>query len=735
MNSLKKDINEYEGDNERIRVYLKIKPSNPSDKIFYNVSKDKKIFSLLDNITIDDNKKAKKIEINKIFTHSDENSYIYEEIMLNCIKNSLDGESFTFISYGDSNSEKHQLIIGNPDSYENINNRGIFPRLLDSYLNKIDSNEILSDTISLNVSYIMINNNNLFDLTQLMGIDNKILEKITKDDLIKKYSKEIKFDKINFNYLKNIKKTQVETANDSLFFLLQILNLLYKLEESSTHFLTWSYFIIIIYVTDNNGKTISTLSFIILPGNEILLNRFARIKSFLGTEKKEFLNMTLKNHANEYFFSMEDILAYLDFKSLNNENEKEQEKDINKNNEDNKNKKAEKNKKYEIKSKLFHIMGNVSFDVNDKDAQFYRRYIIIGSFFGNSGNIANIKDTLYFLSLCKKFSGQKISNKIHNNFDSTFFNEKIKAKNEQIYDLESKLKTQEIKLNELNTLMENKEANLKALQENYKEQIKSLKNELGFRGDINHLLNENKNSDEYEYTLKIRNTMENNKLKNIKIEELKQQINTIEEVIKQLRTLLDIKGNDATMLDIVRSVREAKEKKREEMEIRNIVGKKIEELNNKNKTLENKIIGYKNEISLKKKIIIGLPEIFGRNMNIKNNMNCLEMKLNDKDNSLWFINNKKEEINRIKTEEKKEKNIVVDKYENILNQNKNAIKKIGNKLNNIVIDFQNERKGYLEELTNLYKCIINIIINYKKVFLSNCSIFVNKEKFDKIIDK
>ena len=45
--------------------------------------------------------------------------------------------------------------------------------------------------------------------------------------------------------------------------------------------------------------------------------------------------------------------------------------------------------------------------------------------------------------------------------------------------------------------------------------------------------------------------------------------------------------------------------------------------------LENKILGYKNEISLKKNILNGLPQIFGRNMNIKKNMNDLENKLNE----------------------------------------------------------------------------------------------------------
>ena len=586
MNTLKDDLNEYEEDNERIRVYLKIKPSNPSDKIFYNVSKDKKVLSLLDNITLDDNKKSKKITIDKIFTNKDENSYIYEEVMLNCVKNSLKGDNYTFIFYGDSNSEKHQLIIGTPDCYENINNRGLFPRLLDRYINKIDSNEILSDSISLNLSYIMINNNNLIDLTQLMGIENKVLEKLTKDDLIKKYSKDIRPDKNNLNLLKSIKKTPVETVNDPLFFLLQILNLFYKLEASSNHFLTWSYFIIILYVTDNDGKTVSTLSFIIIPGNEILLHRYAKRKSFFGVERKETaISMALKNNANECFFTIEDILACLDIKSLDIENDKDQEKEkgkdshnnikTNKVNDENKNKLIEKNKKHENKSKLFNLLGNLAFDTNDKNAQYYRKYVIIGSIFGNSGFITYTKDTLNFLLQCKKFSGQKITNKSHGNIDNAFFDEKLKAKNEQIYDLESKLKTQETKLNELNNIMDSKESNLKALQENYKEQIKSIKEELGFKGDINNLLNQNINSEEYEYTLKVRNTTENNKIKNIKIEELKQQINQIEIVIKQLRTLLDVKENDATMLDIVRSVREAKAKKREEMVLRNIAGERL----------------------------------------------------------------------------------------------------------------------------------------------------------------
>ena len=82
---------------------------------------------------------------------------------------------------------------------------------------------------------------------------------------------------------------------------------------------------------------------------------------------------------------------------------------------------------------------------------------------GNSGHITFTKDTLYFLTQCKKFSTKiKVSNKPQN-FDNTFFDEKLKAKNDQIYDLENKLKTQDTKMNELNDIMDSKDANIRVL--------------------------------------------------------------------------------------------------------------------------------------------------------------------------------------------------------------------------------------------------------------------------------
>jgi hypothetical protein len=460
-----------------------------------------------------------------------------------------------------------------------------------------------------------------------------------------------------------------------------------------------------------------------MPGNDILLHRFPKAKNILGTQRTDSISLNLKNNAYECYYTVEDILEHLDVKYLNAEQSNE---------------KFENNKKKEIKSKLFNIMGNIAFDINKKSVENFRKYIIIGSIYGNSGLITNIKDTLSFLSKCQKYSLQKVKNNIKESFfDTTFFKEKIKVKNDQIYDLESKVKSQEAKINELNSIMDSKEDNLKALQSIYKGQIELLKEELGFEGDINNLLKEDKNSEEYEFTLKIRNTIESNKLKNLKIEELKQQINKIEMSIEKLKNILDMRENNATMMEIIKTLKEAKIKKKKEIEMRNEVGNQIEDLMKQNKVLENKIMGVKNEINMKRELINQLPDIFTNNLNINKFKNKLDVKLNDikNDYSLKILGKSKEEIKKILNKENRESNMLINKYENISEQNKNEIINIGNKLNNINENHLIQKERYLDELVLLYKIIIHIIKLYRKSFIVNCSIFMNKEKFDKILRK
>lgn len=117
-------------------------------------------------------------------------------------------------------------------------------------------------------------------------------------------------------------------------------------------------------------------------------------------------------------------------------------------------------------------------------------------------------------------------------------------------------------------------------------------------------------------------------------------------------------------------------------------------------------------------------------------MEILETKTNDNEGTnKWFDNNNNEIINRIKTESNKEKYAIINKYENILNQNKNSIINQDKKLNNITSEFKAVKNKYLAELVLIYKSIINIINDYRKVFYNTNNIFINKEKFDKILMK
>ena len=109
-------------------------------------------------------------------------------------------------------------------------------------------------------------------------------------------------------------------------------------------------------------------------------------------------------------------------------------------------------------------------------------------------------------------------------------------------------------------------------------------------------------------------------------------------------------------------------------------------------------MGYKNEISLKKNILNRLPDIFISDINVKKNMNNLKIK-SDNDNSMkWFINNRKEEMKKIKAESFKEKNIIISKYRNFIIQTKEEIKCNGDKLSNVTTEYKKEKEVYLNEL-------------------------------------
>ena len=125
--------------NEKIKSFIKLEFSEIQKKDIYEIDKSKKYITIYNLETKDDiiEKKSYNFEFDKIFTNNDSNSYIYEEICLNCIKQSFEGISFNFISFGETNSNKFNLLFGKiKEDYNNINNHGIFIRYLRDLFDK-----------------------------------------------------------------------------------------------------------------------------------------------------------------------------------------------------------------------------------------------------------------------------------------------------------------------------------------------------------------------------------------------------------------------------------------------------------------------------------------------------------------------------------------------------------------------------------------------------------------------
>ena len=216
---------------ERLLVYLKVKEPVEKDKLYYNISEDKKLFSLYDKVIKDESSKTQKIELDKIFDDSETEEVIYNDICKYCIDDSMEGNNYTFISYGDSTSEKNELIVGNIKN----GTKGIYHLLLYYYFNNIKKNT----SLSLYLSFLMVNGSSLIDLYQLMK--KKSLESLTEKDLIKKYGKEININ--DKDLINSIKRIPCENVEEITKFLSSLFEYLKKQEEEEKSlFLSWSYF-------------------------------------------------------------------------------------------------------------------------------------------------------------------------------------------------------------------------------------------------------------------------------------------------------------------------------------------------------------------------------------------------------------------------------------------------------------------------------------------------------------
>ena len=689
-----------------IKIYLKVKEPLNDDKPYYNINIENNIFTLYDPIIKSPSEKSAIFEFDKIFTQNNENSYIYEEICRDSVNNALNGESITFISYGETSSDKINVIYGDyEDSYTNINNRGIFPRFLEQLISNINDNEEYKNNYSINLSYMLVNNIKVVDLSNYMG---KEISHLNEEQI---FNNGIYINKNNKDMLSSIKKVPTENVGDVVFFINKIFTLLEKLNDNSNyHLLSWSHFSFLVYITDNNGKNISNINFICLNGSEQLnlTKNNDNIINHSESKKKEVIKLT-KSTVDTQFTYDSIINSISNNGYINNieipENEIEDDTCL---------------------SKLTILLNKVSFGNKVKNIKFR----IIGSICPNTGFYNNVKDTLMFLFENKKIlrkknmlNMKKIINNNQNDKDNNNNKDNEKDQNkqkeleydhrkdDQIFELENKIKSQSKKISDLNDKINNKNEKILMLEKNYKKQVDVLKNYLNFNGDVNILLSGNEYTKEAKLARSIRDAKDNliyYKEKNI---ELEKQLKESKELVKKLRTQKEIKETDKTMLTYYSNLKNNKEAYEKEIKLKNQFSAEINKLQEMCENQKKIINELNKEIENKNKIIFGLPELMQKNSAENLNINNIKEDVKKK-----IENHFKKEISGIEKNHLNETKILKEKYENLLKQKDLIIKDNNNEINRINKNYENEVKNYSEEIIKLDEILMKIINEYKILF-------------------
>ena len=698
---------------DKIKAFIKLDYSELKVKDIYEVDESKKFITIY-NLDAKEKSKEKKsypFEFNKIFMNNDTNSYIFEEICLNCIKQIFEGISFSFISFGETKNDKFNLLFGKIDEdYNNINNHGLFIRYLKELIHK-------------NKKY-----NYNIKLTSIIIYEDKIIDLY---DFLNK-------NKNNFNFLKkainigkdmNIinKMNKFDISNDDdinkiILFLHYLINSLLKLKNKNNNndFLySLSNICFIIYLEDKSKNLISTSTFLLLNGCEHLYEPKSK-KSKKNEEKsitkfvKDSLNIQITYDGIINCIKTNKYIV----ESINKKNEQaNKQKNLLDRDKESFNELKEViklpsreegfNEEISRFSKLIIVLYNICFNKELKNIKFR----IIGNISQIVDNYITTRDALLFVSKC-----YNILNKSNVKLILT---DETKKKND-IEDLNFQIKLYKNKIDSLNHIVERKNNHIDFLSKNYNAQIYAIKQYFDFQGDPNLLMTGDINLEEDNYLKNLKYRM---KKQEKEIKEYKIKIEELEHELFKYQNISKIKINDQTMISYYLSVKNKNIQKNMENKLINSLNKEIIDLNEKINRKDKIIEGLNKDINEKSQIFCHLHENL-----IKNNK---KEKVKDKNEKI--INDRnilmlKSEMKQMKMDSQKNIKALKDNYDYIINEQKKNIEFIQKKLDNIESLYKREFEELNKELVNLYEIILNLTNGYQNIFKENEEEKINKKK-------
>ncbi len=671
---------------EDLKTFLKVKkPKEDETILFLEIPENRK------KIIYQENSKNLKIvksdySMNKIFLENDEYSYIYEDITRNTINDSINGINSTFFSYGNSNSEKHELLFSSENSIYNINERGIFPRII--------QNILIKENINISISIMFNYGNKIYDICHISNHYNLIFDNIIKEGI------EIGQ---NSNVIEKMNKIKISSFDDFIVLMKQYIeffNFLQKydyekinengviIESKFPFFFSFSNFIYVIYIYKDNNL-ISNLTFVELSCNDDLITKYNISKS--PNDKKSY--NTKHFIENNYMIECIKKSIYLLKKPILLKIP------------------CENYIELCLDCKLMIILKNLSFSKTNS------RFTFIGCIYPNKAYQKSIKDTLDTLYQIQRLFISK---------NSLEENKELIDKDKYIFLLEERVKDYNKIIKNQNELIEKKQNKNNIIQENYKEQIKVLKECFDFEGDINILLSGNENTKEYKIAKKMRESVNDLKKDELIIEKLKERIKFLENEIEKNENLKDVKLQDQNMINFFNEIREKNTLEENKLRMHLDHDIKLNQLESENKKLNVIINEYKKENENKFKYINNIPNILKENCDIQKKINEIKNNIQSE-----YDQKLKKEIFEISNNNKKEREKIEFKYEKLLQLKEEENKKLKNELEKINNENKINYNNLITESVLLYELLNNIFQKFKKEF-SQMN-FTSVKKFNNLI--
>ena len=725
--------------NEEIKTFLKIDAPKVEDKTYYTINETRNIITLFDSVDKGPSDKSSDFEEDKIFTETDENSYIYEEICKDTVKESLNGISYSFISYGEFTSNKLKLIIGDVKDYlSNCNSRGLFPRLLDNLIKKEKSQKNMKEKINLKISYFLVHDNDMIDLSYLKNKNNLTENKLYQNKETIKNNEE--------NIIDKIQKVNIQELENELSFLHNIINLLNELKENeedeSKNIFSRAHMCINIYIENESNEKKSIINFLILNGSEYLYSRRAEeFKTTYNEIKKSNKNVIKGTKiALETQYTYETLLNLVKLKvnidnNIDSLNSDDINLIINKNNEN---------------SKLTLILHKLFFSTSKI------KFRIIGSVTPNIGLYQNFKDTLLFLfdfhnlikSTKKKNSSNIVLSTIQRSLTNNMIFQNLKKDN-IVFELENKISSYKKTIDDYKAKLQQKDKKISFLEQSYKEQINIIKKKFNFNGDINVLISGDENTKEAEIIKNFKEMSENNIRNEGNLRLLQKTLDSAKEEIKRLKNREEVLNTNDTMIKYYLYAQKNNEEKKKDNNDINDAFTQIEKLK-KEIAFKNRLLDkYRQEIDNTKKVLLKIPKNLkdsDLNLHYNESKKDDETKLNEneegnlKKNSINSDNIYIDEIKQIKKDNQKKIEIIKLNYEKKIQEKINEIKKMEYNYEGLKLEKKKDLYKYGNEIIKLNKILMNLISNYKRIFDSNltkkCSIInlnLKKEEFGNII--